>query len=231
MPDDIRQRSELRALRRRAYEELNLAVDQSGDELPSDWLKDGDHDLQALRDMKEPEWLLLVRRQTGAAGPEDPQFPGSAWSDPHRRRNEWLAVGLGLFVLAVIIVVAAIPDEVWIGVGGIAALAGLALIWTLARHRGLILGGIVLAGAAIYGLIQAPTWVRVVIALSAATVAALYRSNRAATLAEAADQRAVALWNRRQPGNEARTPDGSTEPTEPGERADKPTGSDPPPLS
>src|SRR4051794_16430636 len=97
--DDLAQRPALRALRRRAYEELNAAVDQSGGRLPPDWLGTGDRALAPLRRLREPEWLLLVRRQTGKAQPGDKQLPGSAWGDPHRRRNEWRAVAVAFVLL------------------------------------------------------------------------------------------------------------------------------------
>jgi len=228
MREDLRQSSELRAHRRRAYEELNLAIDQSGDELPSDWLANGDRDLQALRMMEEPEWLLLVRRQSGEKSLKDPQFPGAAWGDPHRRRNEWIMVALALFVLAAAITVSAIPREVWIGLGAVAVVLVLVSIWMLARRRGLILGGILLAGAALWGITEAPVWFRLMLALIVAGCAALYRADRAATLAKAADAKSVALWNRpsKHDGDWEQRPDDG--PAQPEPRASKPTDPDPP---
>lgn len=230
MPDDLRQRPALRAHRRRAYEELNLAIDQAGDELPSDWLAQGDRDLQALRTMEEAEWLRLVRRRTGVKGPKDPMFPGPAWGDPHRRRTEWIIVALALFVLAAVITVAAIPEWVWIGLGAVVGLVALVSIFMLTRHRWLILGGIVLAAAAIYGLEKSPGWFPVMLALIVLGVAALYRSIRAASLANTADVQSVALWNQLSEDDRDGKPVPDAKASEP-ERASKPTDPDPPLLS
>jgi hypothetical protein len=235
MPKDIRQRDDLRTFRRRAYEELNLAVDQAGGELPSGWLRDGDHDLQALRDMEEPEWLLLVRRQTGVARPEDPQFPAAAWGDPHRRRNEWIGIGVVLAVLAALVVIASIPGEVWIVVGIVVAVVGLALtlalIFSLTRHRGWVLGGLVLVVAAIYGLTQAPREVPVTLALLAASAGALYMAARAAMAADAADKKSIALWDVRRGEQVPHARNGTVKPVEPEKTPSKPTDPDPPLLS
>ena len=195
MPDDIRQTSDLRALRRSAYEELNLAIDQSGGQLPGDWLREGDRDLQSLRDVNEPEWMLLVRRQTGKPGPEDPQFPSPAWGDPHRRRNEWAGVSVLLVVIAGIVALAFLPDEGWFVLAGIAVAIVLALVFAAGRHRWLILGGIAVAAVALYGLYLAPRWVPATLILLVAAGAAAVMAVRAHSKAEEAEKRSIALWS------------------------------------
>jgi hypothetical protein len=100
--DPARETRPIRTLRRRAYEELHLAVDTAGPELSSDWLLRGDRNLEILRKPDEPQWQLLVRRHTGQRSPNDPRLPEPAWGDPNRRRNEW-------FSGAVVLLLAAIP--------------------------------------------------------------------------------------------------------------------------
>jgi hypothetical protein len=215
MRDDLNDRPHVRALRRCAYEELNLAIDQSGDELPRDWLREGDRDLESLRRLNEPEWQLIVRRQTGDARPEDPQFPGAAWGDPHRRRSEWLAVAVVFVALAVALAMALLPTEAWLGLAGLVAILAFVLIWTLARHRGLILGGLGAIAVVIYALTLVPRWLLIAAALVVASGAAYLMARRADAAAKLADARSIEERKRRAKKN-----------LEPDEQRSKPDGPD-----
>lgn len=104
-----RDNASLRGLRRLAYHELGLAIDQADGELPADWLVSGDQDLRALRALNEPEWRVLQRRSSGKKAEGDLSLPEPAWGDPHRRRFEWAAVGGGALALAAAVVLLFAP--------------------------------------------------------------------------------------------------------------------------
>jgi hypothetical protein len=195
--EDLRQRPELRALRRRAYEELDLAIDQSGGELPRDWLSKGDHDLEPLRTLDEPEWQLLVLRATGPRARRYPQHPGAAWGDPHQQRNEWVGVAVILAIVATVVLVAFLPDDALLVLAALVALSGVGLLWMLARNREVILGAIVLVAGVIFVLTLLPGWLVIVLALFAGSLGAVLMALRARAAAKAAEARAVALWDLR----------------------------------
>jgi hypothetical protein len=92
---------ELRTLRRRAYEELNTAIDKAGPELDLGWLTK-DPDLKKLRELGEPEWRVLLRRHGGTSGATDPLLPEAPGGSPERRRNTSLAFGVTSLALAVL---------------------------------------------------------------------------------------------------------------------------------
>lgn len=171
--EGVVQRAELRTLRRRAYDELDLAIDQSGGELPHDWLSKGDRDLEPLRRVDEPGWHLLVLRATGHAEKRYPQFPRAAWGDPHRRRDEWFGVAVILVVLAAAVVLAFLPIEALLVLAALGVIGGVALIWALARQRELILGAIVLFAAIVVLLILLPAWAVAALALLVASAGAV----------------------------------------------------------
>lgn len=197
MRDDLVQKPELRELRRRAYEELNLAIDQSGDELPADWLSKGDRDLASLRDLNEPEWRTLVLRETGRHDPKDPQFPRAAWGDPHRRRNEWFGVALTLGLLAVAVFLALLPEMALLVLAAIVVVAGGALVWAFARRREVILAVALLVAAVIVLIVFVPAGVLAVLALVLAGGGAVAMARRAGALADSADEKAIAVWEQR----------------------------------
>jgi hypothetical protein len=230
MREELNDRAELRALRRRAYRELNLAIDQSGGELPSHWLLEGDRDLESLRKLREPDWQLLVRRQTGRASSTDPQFPGSAWGDPHRRRNEWFGVSLILVVLAVAVLLAFMPVDALRVLAALAVSIAAVLIWSLPRRRVLVLGGIVLIAGVIVASTLVPEWLVVAAMLLLASAGAYVMAQRAGAAAKGADDRSIALRKLRTP-TDASAEDTIPTRVEHDEERPKPTDPEPPLLS
>jgi hypothetical protein len=197
MREDLNDRPEIRALRRRAYEELDLAIDQSGGELPSAWLLEGDRDLESLRRLGEPEWQLLVRRQTGKLRCSDPQFPVAAWGDAHRRQDQWFGVSLVLMLIAAAVVLAFLPTPALLILAGLAVALVVVLIWKLARRRKLILGGIALITGAIAFLTVVPEWMLVAGAVLLASGTAYLMAYRAGDAAKDADGKSIALRKQR----------------------------------
>ena len=116
---------------RRAFEELNLAVEKAGPELSGDWLARCDPDLERLRASDDPQWQLLVQRHTGVRDRARPQLPEPAWGEPNRRRNEWTFAAV-VFSLPPV-VAWTVFDAVWwhgvlIAIPAIAMLGGTAFV-------------------------------------------------------------------------------------------------------
>ena len=219
--DDAEESSELRTLRRRAYEELRVAIDQAGDELPADWLLKGDPDLQSLRD--DPDWQLLARRykrivtQGDTCPPEDTWLPPTVWGDPHRRANEWRALAGVIFACAAGVGLLFAP--IWLllvlagflGVLAFIVVAGFAPKQTQLRLA-VILLIVVAIGVALYLL---PDWLIVLLALVVCAAISLGMARRAANKARVADERSIARQRRQrleradQPSPPS-APDGST---------------------
>ena len=146
--------------------------------------------------MEEPEWLLLVLRQSGEKASRS-AVPGRGLgrpAPPAERVVRWFADAL---VLAVAVLVAFLPTVALLVLAGLVVLAGMALIWTLARRRGRILGGIALVAVVIVVLTLAPLWVLAAFALLLASATAFVMAQRAAAAAEEADDKSIALWKLR----------------------------------
>jgi hypothetical protein len=193
----------MRDLRRLAYEELNLAIDQAGAELPSDWLSGGDRDLDALRAAAEPEWDLILLRQTGDSA-RPLESPGAAWGEPRRRRDEWFGLGFVLVLLGVTTLLLALSDEGWLVLAGIVYVVGAALVLLSGQHRVVFLVAGALPVLTIAWLVltdpSVPGWLvtgAFVVLLFAAGLGAMYRGQLAHTEATDADAQAVALWKQR----------------------------------
>jgi hypothetical protein len=143
---DPRDLPRIRELRRRAYEELNAAIDKAGGDLPGDWLTAGDPDLQPLRDLGEPEWHVLVRRHTGTTSRDDPKFPEPAWGDPHRRRNEWIGLAAVWLALAAVVVAMFFPGRALLGLAVTAVALVATAVFVPRRRRWLAVAAILVAG-------------------------------------------------------------------------------------
>jgi hypothetical protein len=210
---------DVRTLRRRAYEELNAAIDKSGGELPGDWLTTGDPSLQPLRELGEPEWHLLVRRHTGAR-PEQPQLPGPAWGDPHRRRNEWIGAAAVFVVLAALVVVAFFKWwTIAAGAGIAAAIAASATTALLARRNRVWIGltALLIAALAWLAISRFPAeGTLVTAALMLAAIASGVFAWRVHQEAQSVDELSIAARKRREaPGGSSGSPPPAA-PPEPG---------------
>ncbi|MBE2319413.1 hypothetical protein DVA67_025790 [Solirubrobacter sp. CPCC 204708] len=196
------QRSSLRRLRRRAYAELNLAIDQSGGALPEEWLSEGDRDLQSLRDVAEHEWDLILMRETGtpAAGGS---FPEPAWGNPHRRRIAWYGLAVALVAAAVAVLVDLRIDDRRVLAAAGAMLVVLALATRLIPRLGpLFVLVVVIAGALGLLLVDPSEDIRRAVGpalgFGAAITLALLMARRAGTQADRADKLSIALWQKKQ---------------------------------
>jgi hypothetical protein len=164
---------ELCTLRRRAYDELELAIDLSNGELPAEWLTKGDRDLEAVRDEDNARWKLLVRRVSWTKDPKDLPLPQPAWGDLHRRREELAGLAVLLFWLAIALLALFLPVVVVaLGAIVIAGVAAYVAAQILPRALVLVAGGIVLALvlAAFLALVL-PLWAKVAAVLFGACVA------------------------------------------------------------
>lgn len=110
------------AIRRRAYEELGIAVEKAGEELERTWWSKRDPDLKTLRDY-ETDWNRFTARHVGTPGARGVLMPDSVRGEPNRRRNLWAVITVGTVALALFV------DRAlsWPAVMG-AALYGLAAI-------------------------------------------------------------------------------------------------------
>ncbi len=189
---------EMRTLRRRAYEELALAIDLSNGDLPANWLSQGDRDLQALRDRDDPEWRFLLMRVSGdeVSG----EFPQPSWGDPHRRLERWGTLGAVLLLAAVAVFVLFAP--IWF-VGAVAfvlLVGGLYVAYELGARTALkaIGAGLVALVAAAFLLLVVPPWSIVAIVLGLAGVASVVIAVNAAREGRRLDEVAILAASKQQ---------------------------------
>jgi hypothetical protein len=188
----------MRTLRRRAYEELALAIDLSNGDLPANWLSQGDRDLQSLRERDDPEWRFLLMRLSGdeVSG----EFPQPSWGDPHRRLERWGTFGAVLLLAAVAVFVLFAP--IWfVGAVAFVLLVGaLCVAYELGVRTALkaIGAGLVALVAAALLLLVAPPWSIVALVLGLAGIASAVVAVDAALEGRRRDASAISAASKQQ---------------------------------